>query len=216
MDPIQFLSDLLAALPVFLFSLVVHEYAHALMAYRLGDKTAEWHGRLTLDPRSHIDPIGSILMPVVGLYVGFVFGWAKPVPYNPSRLGNPSRDQLLIAIAGPISNVLLMFIFAAGMRVIPTLEGALPSAIVEAMYLMGLWGVMINAILAVFNMIPLPPLDGSKVLAHFLPSRTALKLLTLDANISMIAILALVFTGAISPLLTALQRVAFAIAGMPG
>ncbi len=216
MDPMQFITDLLAALPVFLFSLVFHEYAHALMAYRLGDRTAEWHGRLTLDPKAHIDPIGSILMPVIGLYVGFVFGWAKPVPYNPGRLGNPSRDQLLIAIAGPVSNVLLMFVFAAGMRVLPSLEGALPGAIVEAMYLMGLWGVLINAILAAFNMIPLPPLDGSKVLAHFLPSSTSWKLLTLDPNISMIAILALVFTGALSPILSALQGVAFFIAGLPG
>jgi Zn-dependent protease len=214
MDPIDFLSNLLAALPVFLFSLVFHEYAHALMANRLGDGTAAWHGRLTLDPKAHIDPIGSILMPIVGLYVGFVFGWAKPVPYNPGRLRNPSKDQLLIAIAGPVSNVLLLGVFAGAMRILPTLEGVLPGAIVESLFLMGLWGVRVNAILAAFNMIPLPPLDGSKVLAHFLPSDKAWRLLQLDTNISMVAILALVFTGALNPLLSALHSAAFAIAGI--
>ena len=213
--PMEFLSKFLAAMPVFLFSLVFHEYAHALMADRLGDRTAAYSGRLTLDPRAHIDPIGSIAMPAIGLMVGFVFGWAKPVPYNPGNLKNPSRDALLIAIAGPVSNLGLLVAFAAAMRALPSLVGVLPQAMVESLYLMGMWGVMINAILAAFNMIPLPPLDGSKVLAHFLPRDKAWKLMTLDSNISMIAILALVFSGALTPVLSALERLGGLIAGLP-
>jgi Zn-dependent protease len=159
----DFLSTLLAAMPVFLFSLVFHEYAHALVAYRLGDRTAAYMGRLTLDPRAHIDPIGSIAMPAIGLMVGFVFGWAKPVPYNPGNLSNPSRDQLLIAIAGPVANLILLVLAAACMRILPSLEPVLPVAILEALYLMGGWAIYVNAILAVFNMIPLPPLDRKSV-----------------------------------------------------
>jgi Zn-dependent protease len=209
------ISNLLAAMPVFLFSLVFHEYAHALAAYRLGDKTAAWSGRLTLDPRAHIDPVGSIAMPAIGLVVGFVFGWAKPVPYNPANLRNPSRDQLLIAIAGPVSNLILLVVVALLLRALPALSGVLPASVVEALYLMGAWGVVINAILAAFNMIPLPPLDGSKVLAHFLPYDAGWKLLSLDPNMSMIAILALVFTGVLTPVLVALQGLASVIAGLP-
>ena len=171
---LDIIQMIIAGAPAFLFSLTLHEYAHAWMAAKLGDKTGAWLGRLTLNPIPHIDPIGTIAFPLLLLIfqVPFLFGWAKPVPYNPSRLRQPVRDAMFIALAGPVANLMLMMVFIFVYRVmtfVTPVEALTQGGIVSSFVLMLKIGVYLNMILAVFNMIPIPPLDGSKVLRYFLP-----------------------------------------------
>lgn len=147
------LLDLIALVPAFAF----HEWAHARVAVSLGDPTPRWHGRLTLNPLKHIDLIGLIFL----FY--FKFGWAKPVPVNPGYFDNPRRGMLLVALAGPASNIVMAY---AGLAAQPLLGPPHPYLV----YLFRMF-VIININLAVFNLIPIPPLDGSKILAGLLPPR---------------------------------------------
>ena len=158
---------ILITFPVFVLSIVVHECAHGLVALWNGDPTAREQGRLTLNPLRHVDPLGSIILPGILLLTRapFLFGWAKPVPVDSSRLRHPVNDNLKVALAGPASNVLLAMVFAALIRVAPE-EGFL-----SPLRLMGYAGVVWNCALALFNLIPIPPLDGSWVLMRFLPLR---------------------------------------------
>ena len=148
-------------------SLSVHEAAHAWVAYRRGDSTAKDLGRLTLNPLAHIDPFMTVLMPALLLYfTGFIFGGAKPVPVSYHRLKSPLRDMMLVALAGPVSNVLLAILFAFIKR------GVLDSGLYTNEQLLPLVldaTVWLNLLLAVFNMIPIPPLDGSRVMTWLLP-----------------------------------------------
>ena len=138
-----------------LMSLTVHEFAHALIANRLGDKTAEYEGRLTLNPLSHIDPMGLIMMIALG------FGWAKPVPYNPYNLSDPVRGAVMIGLAGPASNFILAGLAGLGLRALSYSGGLdLSNLLVVGLFLL----VIVNLFLAFFNLIPVPPLDGSKVM----------------------------------------------------
>jgi Zn-dependent protease len=169
---------------VFLFAISVHESAHAWMANRCGDPTARMLGRITLNPIKHIDPIGTVLLPAIALFTRLpVLGWAKPVPVDPSNFRNPVRDDILTAVVGPISNfviaagaVLLLLAISATSeegRVLvhalasfqPVDTGSLLTPFTLLLYLT----VMVNVMLGVFNLIPLPPLDGSHVLRHLLP-----------------------------------------------
>ena len=156
------------ALPV-LFAITVHEVAHGWVANKLGDSTAKMLGRLTLNPFKHIDPIGTVVVPLamVLLQTGFVFGWAKPVPVNMSKLNSPKKDMAIVAIAGPVSNLIMaifwVFIFKLGNSVISDAN------IAKGIMAMGQAGILINLILFVFNLLPIPPLDGSRVLSGFLP-----------------------------------------------
>lgn len=220
-DPIQLVVVLLTAAPMFLFALVFHEYCHALVAWRLGDRLAAWTGRLTLDPRVHIDPVGTIIMPIAGILVGaaaggvgLIFGWAKPVPFNPSDLKNPIRDTMVIALAGPLANLALLVAFALAMR--GMLAAGLPTDGPASVLLeMAAFGVYINGLLALFNMIPLPPLDGSKVLAYFLPPEARRWLLGLNPMVSLFLLLFLVFRGILNvPLQKAIELGAW-LAGIP-
>ncbi|MCX6736664.1 MAG: site-2 protease family protein [Candidatus Parcubacteria bacterium] len=149
---------------VFLFSAVIHEVAHGYAALFLGDDTAKRMGRLTLNPIKHLDLFGSIIMPLL-LYLGsagsFIFGWAKPVPYNPYNLKHPAKDSALLALAGPGANLFLALLFGLTIRFGSSL---LPLNILQALSTI----VIINLALALFNLIPIPPLDGSKVLFYFL------------------------------------------------
>ena len=161
-DPI-----VLVVLPVFVLSVVVHECAHGLMALWNGDTTARDQGRLTLNPIPHIDPVGSLILPGILLLVRapFLFGWAKPVPVNWANLRHPHNDQVKVALAGPASNLLLAIAFAGLARIAPSTGFWAP------LQQMGYAGVMFNCALALFNLIPIPPLDGSWVLMRFLPLR---------------------------------------------
>lgn len=158
---------------VLLFSLSLHESAHAWTADYLGDPTGRALGRVTLNPLPHIDPLGTILFPLIGLISGIaLFGWAKPVPVNPRHLRNPKIGQLWVAAAGPASNVAAAAGFLAALKVLSLWSVGSPSepaGIVEPLLLMCRVGVFLNLLLAVFNMIPIPPLDGSWVLMGLLP-----------------------------------------------
>ncbi len=156
------------ALPV-LFAITVHETAHGYVAKLLGDKTASRLGRLTLNPLKHIDPVGTLLVPGVLLALGgFIFGWAKPVPVVMTNLKNPRRDMAIVAIAGPMSNLIMALIWALIIKIGLTI-GSDTSAIALACVYMGSAGVLINLILCVLNLLPIPPLDGSRVVDAFLP-----------------------------------------------
>ena len=153
--------------PAFVLSVVVHECAHGLVALWNGDTTARDRGRLTLNPLPHVDPFGSILLPaaLALFHSPIVIGWAKPVPIQWANLRNPRNDPVKVALAGPVSNLLLAVAFAVVVRLAPA-EGFLAPLAV-----MGYAGVVMNCALALFNLIPVPPLDGSWVLMRFLPLR---------------------------------------------
>jgi Zn-dependent protease len=160
---------------VLLFSLTVHEMAHAWTADRLGDPTARILGRVTLNPIAHIDPIGTIVFPLIALVTGVpILGWAKPVPVNISRLRNDRRDYVLVAAAGPASNIVLAVMAAAVLTMLPVSPLHLGEPNVTAP-LAGFLTFMVrtNVFLAIFNMLPIPPLDGGNVLSGLLPRHMA-------------------------------------------
>jgi Zn-dependent protease len=175
------LIDQLYILPILLFSVVIHEVAHGYMAFKLGDPTAKMLGRLTLNPIPHIDVIGSIFIPLFSLLTtGSVFiAWAKPVPVNPGNFSRPRRDDILVSIVGPGSNIAVAFL--CSIAVIGLKKTGVADAIDSplmtswALFLAHMFskGIILNIILAVFNLLPVPPLDGSHVLASLLPPKLA-------------------------------------------
>lgn len=163
--------DILIIIVVLLISIVFHEVAHAWVARREGDDTAERLGRITLNPIPHLDPIGSILVPVVlaTLPGGFIFGWAKPVPVNPANFREPVGGDIRVSLAGIVVNLILAFCFALLLVPLVGLAGPGSPEMWGILYMAAYYGVMINLILAFFNLIPIPPLDGSHVMRHLLP-----------------------------------------------
>ncbi len=161
--------QLIFSLVILLFSVIIHEIAHGYAALALGDKTAAYEGRLTLNPLRHIDIMGTIVFPVITLLLpgGIVFGWAKPVPYNPYNLRNRRWGEGLVAAAGPLSNIIIALIFGTFIRLYVWPQGLLESPLGVLSQII----VIINLTLAVFNLVPIPPLDGSKVLTTLLPQR---------------------------------------------
>lgn len=161
--------ELIAVLLVLLFSVVIHEVAHGTVANWMGDQTAKYSGRLTLNPLKHLDPIGSFLLPF-SLYlakVGFIWGWAKPVPINPANFRDQKYGTAKVAVAGAAANLTLAVIFGLALRILLGLNLIGPAA--STMYDMFTYIVVINLFLAIFNLVPLPPLDGSHILFTFLP-----------------------------------------------
>ena len=167
------IGQLLIILPVLLFSLTIHELAHAVTADWYGDPTARRLGRISLHPLVHLDPVGSFVLPLMAFYLGgFIFGWAKPVPVNTANLKNHRRDFLVIAAAGPASNIVMAIGASVLIGVVPGGLGA-SEGIPAVLATLGLFMVQFNLILAVFNMLPIPPLDGGNVLAGVLPETLA-------------------------------------------
>jgi len=177
---------------ILVFSVVVHEVSHGFVADKLGDPTARQLGRLTLNPLKHLDPFGSVILPLLlaMLPTGIVFGWAKPVPYNPANLKNPERDGALIAAAGPISNIGIAVIFAIIFRAIHAFGGSGTELLLALLSFV----ILINILLAIFNLVPIPPLDGSKVLFAFLPFQ-AIKTRTFLEQYGFLILLAFIFFG---------------------
>ena len=204
--PIQeILLNLLLLLPAILISLTVHEFSHAYVAYRCGDPTARNLGRLTLNPIKHIDPIGFLMLIIVG------FGYAKPVPINPRNFGKPKRDLVLVSIAGPLSNLILgfvgVFIFRLCLAFGPYY---LPEGFVGNLWHTWLMFVSylfsINIGLAVFNILPIPPLDGSRLLSVLLPAKWALTLAKYENILMIVIFILLFFTPVLNPVLNAMRQ----------
>lgn len=190
------------ALPV-LLAITVHEAAHGFVARSLGDTTAAMLGRLTLNPLKHIDPVGTILVPVGLLLVSsltpgppFVFGWAKPVPVNTRNLRRPQRDMAVVAAAGPMANLVM----AIGWALLVKWGLSSDHVFSTAMVYMGMAGIAINVLLMVLNLLPLPPLDGGRVVAGFLPPRIAHQYERIEPY-GLIIILALLLTGLLGAIL---------------
>lgn len=168
------LTDFVLALPVLVFSLVAHEYAHGAAAYRQGDDTAYMLGRLTLNPLPHIDPWLSILMPAI-LWFGsggrYTFGGAKPIPVNPRKYRNYRRGDIIVSAAGVVTNMMLTLLFAVLFVLLGLLGRLWPDAVgtLDVGQRMMVWGVQLNLVLACFNLIPIPPLDGSHLFYYLLP-----------------------------------------------
>jgi Zn-dependent protease len=190
------------AVPV-LFSIVVHEVSHGWMAYRLGDDTAKRMGRLTLNPLPHIDPVGTIILPLIMIIMGGpVFGWAKPVPFNPynfNRNVNVRSGMMWVALAGPASNLGLAFISSFIFVTVQKFFSGLPSLIYFSISQLAQALIFINLVLASLNLIPIPPLDGSKILMRFLPPKYNPSFLLLE-RYGFLIIIILLATGVFSSL----------------
>jgi len=175
-------NTLLLAVPAILIALTFHEFAHAYVAYRLGDPTAKNMGRLTLNPLAHLDPMGTIMIFLIH------FGWAKPVPVDPRYLGNPKRDMMWISAAGPLMNMALALVSGILLRIFialglaNTYAGSSASILFQMLY----FSLYINLALAFFNLLPIPPLDGSKILAGVLPHRYAPTLYMIESKGPMV------------------------------
>ncbi len=155
---------------ILIFSVVIHEVSHGYAALALGDRTAQLAGRLTLNPIKHLDPLGSVILPTVFyLLGGFIFGWAKPVPYNPQNLRNQKWGPAFVGAAGPAANIFLALVFGMLLRFIPGPVDGFSGAFIFNLITIISFIALINLILAFFNLIPIPPLDGSKVLFSILP-----------------------------------------------
>jgi Zn-dependent protease len=218
MDELSVIQRLVVwAVPV-LFAITVHEVAHGWVAKYYGDPTAMMMGRLTLNPIKHIDPVGTILVPGLLLLMGgVVFGWAKPVPVTAENLRNPKRDMAVVALAGPMSNLLMALIWALLLKIGILLGQGGAEWVARPLIYMGGAGITINFILMVLNLLPIPPLDGSRVVSGFLPDRLAWQMSRLEPY-GMIVLLALLITGVLGMLIIPpvkwLQTMLFTIFGL--
>lgn len=193
---------------VLLFSVVIHEVSHGYAALALGDRTAQQAGRLTLNPIPHIDPFGSILLPAFTLFLGgFVFGWAKPVPYNPYNLKNQKWGPAAVGVAGPLANISLALVFGLALRFLPGFANGLGGTFLMNFVTMASIITLLNLVLAVFNLIPIPPLDGSKVLFAILPyQRRGLQMFLEQYGFFLLLLFIFFFAGWIFPVVLFLFR----------
>ncbi len=207
----------IAILPI-LFAIVVHEVSHGWVAKKLGDNTAFMLGRLTLNPFKHIDPVGTVLVPLLSLvFFKFIFGWAKPVPVDWRNLHNPRRDMVFVAAAGPAANLLM----AIGWGFIIHIAALLPNSLLiikEPIIFMGAIGIFANIILMVFNLLPIPPLDGGRVAVGLLPPRFSYLLSQVEPYGLIIIVLLLMsgfFAGILMPIIFFVISMIEMITGLP-
>ncbi len=190
--------NLLARVFVVFCTLPVHEYAHAFVSTKLGDDTARLKGRLTLAPLAHIDPIGALMIFLVG------FGYAKPVPVNPRRFKNPKAGMALTALAGPVSNIIMAFFFMILCNVSSIVFKKTTILFFSVAYSFFMFAAQINVSLAVFNLLPIPPLDGSRIINLFIPSKYYFKIMQYERYIILV-VFALIFFGILDGPLTAIS-----------
>lgn len=222
MGELTLAQQIAAAILPILFAITIHEVAHGWVAKYLGDPTAQRLGRLTLNPIKHIDPVGTLLVPGMLLVLGaisgrpFIFGWAKPVPVTWENLRHPKRDMAIVAVAGPAANLLMALFWACLQKVATLLPANAAWAAVPLIY-MGDWGVGINIVLMVLNLLPLPPLDGGRVAVGLLPNRMGWQLSRLEPY-GFFILLAMVATGTLSMILAPpvmyLERLVIRIVGL--
>jgi Zn-dependent protease len=198
---------------VLVFSVMIHEVAHGLVASWRGDDTARLLGRITLNPIAHIDIFGSIILPALMLlsHSGFLFAWAKPVPINYSRLKNAKSDIPLTALAGPVANILLAVIASVIIRIVVWAGLDAPYSLGENIVVFMLAMISVNLCLAIFNLIPIPPLDGSKIITYFMPTRMTISFLNLNSMACFIVLLVLLWTGVLGKILGPLIQTGIAL-----
>ena len=191
MNPEELILNLIM-IAIFLgIAFPVHEFAHAAVAYMRGDATAKLFGRMTLNPVVHFDPFGG-MMTVISIFIGgFLFGWAKPTPVNPANMKDRRNDEVLVALAGPASNLVMAVLGAFVFRLVVAVDLALPTLVMQGIYLF----VVFNVMLAIFNLIPVPPLDGSTLLFRFLPPRQAWQIRPFLSQYGMFIVLGVVLLG---------------------
>ena len=195
-----FFMDLIAGLPGIVIAMVIHEYSHARVAYALGDFTPRLQGRLTLNPAAHVDPIGLLMLFLVH------FGWAKPVQINPMNFSNPRRDDILVSLAGPASNLIVSFVALIVLVLLAKLDFPLSEGLLVVFNLI----IIYNINFAIFNMLPIPPLDGSHILRNLLPYELARAYEQLE-RYSFIFLIIIIATPILSYVFVPLQRFIFGI-----
>jgi len=219
---IDHILEIVLSLVAVFMAIILHEVAHGYVAFRLGDPTAKARGRLTLNPLAHIDPVGTIIVPLVLAVLRLpLFGWAKPVPINPSYFRNPFRGMLYVAVAGPGTNVALalvtaglgrLFLLAVPNSILfgpPSFSSNLTRAV---FFLLGAF-VIYNVLLALFNMIPIPPLDGSRVLTYFLPPSGKRFMLAIE-RYGFLILVAVIFLGGVEGIFRAVDPIARGLLGI--
>jgi Zn-dependent protease len=201
------INKLVIQISTLLFAVTIHEVAHGWVAGRLGDPTAKWAGRLTLNPIKHLDPVGSLILPLMLVFLRspIVFGYAKPVPVNFRNLKRYPRDTILVSLAGVSANLLCAFLCGLAAQLLLSLRSLWVSPMLSAftvdLFMILAYSVVISTVLAVFNLIPIPPLDGSKVISALIPRRYALTYASIE-RYGMLILFFLLFTGALNSVIS--------------